>query len=206
MKKFISGIVAMLIMAFGVIQCIYVTPSATMGEAVAEEIVVETEPVETEFEPQIADETVLGADVVVVSTQMSNNATTPSADHNNTGSSQKVTPRSYARNDNDIAYIANILASECYISERGDMINVGMTICNRVDSDKFPNSVYGVVTQQGQMAYNPNRYVAPEYYDAATEVYNTWMDRQNGEDVNWNDNYLFWGAGGGTTNVFRHDY
>lgn len=201
----------MCILSFGVIQCINVTPSATPGEVSIEEkpIVLETPEPKESIDNELDDTAILGSEITTIYQQSAAQTVAQTSSSNSRSSGQTynpVTPRTYARNDNDIAYIANILASECYISERGDMINVGMTICNRVDSDKFPNSVYGVVTQKGQMAYNPNRYVAPEYYDAATEVYNTWMDRQNGEDVNWNDNYLFWGAGGGTTNVFRHDY
>lgn len=105
-----------------------------------------------------------------------------------------------------VYYMANVMVGECYLSEWNDMINVGMTICNRVDSPRFPNTFYGVVTQSGQMNYCSGRYIDPTFYSAATTVYNNWIAYKNGEDVYWNSSYLFWGAGGGTTNVFRSSY
>lgn len=119
---------------------------------------------------------------------------------------ESVSEPSTAINSDDIYYIANVMAGECYIFEWNDMINVGMTICNRVDSPQFPNTFYGVVTQSNQMNYASGRYIDQTYYDAATTVYNNWIAYKNGEDVYWNSSYLYWKASGGTTNVFRSVY
>lgn len=111
-------------------------------------------------------------------------------------------------NSGEIYLLANVMAGECYQSEWQDMIRVGMTICNRVDSPdpSFPDTLYGVVTQPDQMNYCADRSIAQIYIDAATEVYNTWQSNKAGAGLPWDYSILFWRAGGGKTNVFRSEY
>lgn len=111
-------------------------------------------------------------------------------------------------NSDEIYLLANVMAGECYQSEWQDMIRVGMTICNRVDSPdpSFPDTLYGVVTQPDQMNYCAGRNIAQIYIDAATEVYNTWQSNKAGAGLPWDYSILFWRAGGGKTNVFRSEY
>lgn len=111
-------------------------------------------------------------------------------------------------NTEEIYLLANVMAGECYQSEWDDMINVGMATLNRVDSPDpiFPDTLYGVVTQPHQMNYCAGRSIDQVYIDAATEVYTTWQAIKAGAELYWDYSILFWGAGGGTTNVFRSTY
>lgn len=111
-------------------------------------------------------------------------------------------------NTEELYLLANVMAGECYQSEWEDMIKVGMATLNRVDSSdpSFPDTLYGVVTQPHQMNYVAGRSIAQVYIDAATEVYTTWQAIKAGAELYWDYSILFWGAGGGTTNVFRSTY
>lgn len=102
--------------------------------------------------------------------------------------------------DENISYLARVMSNECYKHEYYDMLCVGMTILNRVDSNQFPNTVYGVITQPNQMVYT-NGCVADIYYQAAKEVYNYYIGYTATFDYEW-INTLYWGASGGTTNTF----
>lgn len=116
----------------------------------------------------------------------------------------KIQTNEIATVSNDVYYIANVMAGECYIFEHDDMMKVGMTICNRVDDSQFPNSFSGVTQQSNQMNYASGRNIDPAYYAAAQEVYDQYTAKNNGEDVEWIDT-LYWNANpnGGTTNVFH---
>lgn len=113
-----------------------------------------------------------------------------------------------ALNTDEIYLLANVMAGECYQSEWEDMIRVGMATLNRVDSSdpSFPDTLYGVVTQPHQMNYIAGRSIAQVYVDAATEVYSTWQAIKAGAQLSWDYSILYWGAGGGTTNIFRSTY
>lgn len=100
-----------------------------------------------------------------------------------------------------IDYLSRVMAHECYSHEYYDMLCVGMTIMNRVDSGRFPNDIYSVVMQPNQMEYSYG-YIDDIYIQAATEVYNAYLNnKQFDSGYTW-INTLFWGASGGTTNVF----
>ena len=116
-------------------------------------------------------------------------------------------PESVYYTDNDIYILAQAMDGECYDHEYQDMINVGMTICNRVDDPRFPDTISGVVKQPGQIhGYSPYNVPSDKCLEAASEVLDNWNAIKNGEDRPWNYTYLFWSAGGGTTNVFRSEY
>lgn len=117
----------------------------------------------------------------------------------------KPTPIYYT--DNDIYILAQAMDGECYDHEYQDMINVGMTICNRVDDPRFPDTISGVIKQPGQIyGYSPYNVPSDRCLEAAAEVLDNWNAIKNGEDRPWNYTYLFWCAGGGTTNIFRSEY
>ena len=107
----------------------------------------------------------------------------------------------------DVYILAQAMTGECYESEWEDMINVGMTICNRVDDPRFPNTFYGVITQPNQIhGYYRNLKPSETSLLAAAKVLGTWNAIKNGDDRPWNYDILFWSAGGGKTNVFRGEY
>ena len=109
--------------------------------------------------------------------------------------------------DDDVYILAQAMCKECYESEYQDMINVGMTICNRVDDPRFPDTIAGVIKQPGQIhGYSPYNTPSETYLRAAAEVLDNWNAIKNGESRPWNYTYLYWGASGGTTNIFRSEY
>lgn len=109
--------------------------------------------------------------------------------------------------EDDIYILAQAMDGECYDHEYQDMINVGMTICNRVDNSRFPDTIAGVIKQPYQIhGYSPYNTPSENCLKAAAEVLDNWNAIKNGESRPWNYTYLFWCAGGGTTNVFRSEY
>lgn len=107
----------------------------------------------------------------------------------------------------DVYILAQAMTGECYESEWEDMINVGMTICNRVDDPRFPDTFKGVITQPNQIhGYYRNLKPSETSLLAAAKVLGTWNAIKNGDDRPWNYDILFWSAGGGKTNVFRGEY
>ena len=107
----------------------------------------------------------------------------------------------------DVYILAQAITGECYESEWEDMINVGMTICNRVDDPRFPDTFKGVITQPNQIhGYYSHLKPSETSLLAAAKVLGTWNAIKNGDDRPWNYDILFWSAGGGKTNVFRGEY
>lgn len=119
----------------------------------------------------------------------------------------KVEPAPVCYTQDDVYIMAQAIVGECYETEYDDMLRVGMTICNRVDDSRFPNTVAEVVKQPGQIhGYSPYTTPSEIYLKAAAEVLNNWNAIKNGEDRSWEYGILFWSAGGGTVNVFRSEY
>lgn len=109
--------------------------------------------------------------------------------------------------EDDVYILAQAMVGECYGHEYQDMINVGITICNRVDSPGFPDTIAEVIKQPSQIhGYSPYNIPSDVHLQAATEVLDNWNAIKNGEDRPWNYSYLFWSASGGTTNIFRSEY
>ena len=82
-------------------------------------------------------------------------------------------------------------------------------ILNRVDSDQFPNSIRGVITQKRQFAgYQPGNPVQPEILSLVYDVLSRWTIEQNcvaGVGRVLPESYLFF-QGNGTENKFREHY
>lgn len=107
----------------------------------------------------------------------------------------------------EIYIMAQAMAGESYADDYDDQVHVGMTICNRVDSPRFPNSIQGVITQPWQIhGYSPYNVPAQTYIDAATQVVNAWYAMKAGASCEWWDgSSLFWSAAG-HHNAFRSEY
>lgn len=107
----------------------------------------------------------------------------------------------------EIYIMAQAMAGESYADDYDDQVHVGMTICNRVDSPRFPNSIQGVITQPWQIhGYSPYNVPAQTYIDAATQVVNAWYAMKAGVSCEWWDgSSLFWSAAG-HHNAFRSEY
>ena len=111
----------------------------------------------------------------------------------------------------EILAMAQAMSGECYEQEYGDMLRVGMAICNRADYTggkySFPDTVPGVCAQPGQIfGYDPTRQPKEIYIQAAREVLANWYGIKNGEDRPWEYGIMFWSGNGGTVNAFRNDY
>lgn len=111
----------------------------------------------------------------------------------------------------EVLAMAQAMSGECYEQEYGDMLRVGMAICNRADYTggkySFPDTVPGVCAQPGQIfGYNPTRQPKEIYIQAAREVLANWYGIKNGEDRPWEYGIMFWSGNGGTVNAFRNDY
>lgn len=111
----------------------------------------------------------------------------------------------------EILAMAQAMSGECYENEYGDMLKVGMAICNRVDYSggmySFPDTIQGVCAQPGQIyGYDPSRRPKDIYMQAAREVLSNWYGLKNGEDRPWEPGIKFWSGFGGTKNTFREDY
>lgn len=111
----------------------------------------------------------------------------------------------------EILAMAQAMSGECYEHEYGDMLRVGMAICNRADytggNYSFPDTVPGVCAQPGQIfGYDPTRQPKEIYIQAAREVLANWYGIKNGEDRPWEYGIMFWSGNGSTVNAFRNDY
>lgn len=111
----------------------------------------------------------------------------------------------------EILAMAQAMSGECYENEYGDMLKVGMAICNRADYSggmySFPDTIQGVCAQPGQIyGYDPNRRPKEIYMQAAREVLSNWYGIKNGEARPWEPGIKFWSGFGGTENTFREDY
>ena len=111
----------------------------------------------------------------------------------------------------EILAMAQAMSGECYEHEYGDMLRVGMAICNRADYTggkySFPDTVPGVCAQPGQIfGYDPTRQPKEIYIQAAREVLANWYGIKNGEDRPWEYGIKFWSGNGSTVNTFRNDY
>ena len=111
----------------------------------------------------------------------------------------------------EILAMAQAMSGECYAGEYGDMLRVGMAICNRVDYNgsrySFPDTIEEVCAQPGQVyGYSPTRQPAAVYIQAAREVLANWYGIKNGELRPWEYGIKFWTGMGGTLNTFREEY
>ena len=111
----------------------------------------------------------------------------------------------------EVLAMAQAMSGECYEQEYGDMLRVGMAICNRADYTggkySFPDTVPGVCAQPGQIfGYDPTRQPKEIYIQAAREVLANWYGIKNGEDRPWEYGIKFWSGNGSTVNAFREDY
>lgn len=107
---------------------------------------------------------------------------------------------------------AEIIAKAVWGEARGctpeGQAKVVWTILNRVDDDRFPDTIRGVVTQPHQFyGYSPNFPVEPEILAVVNDVLSRWGAEKNGETIERDlpASYL-WFTGDGAQNCFREVY
>ena len=117
-----------------------------------------------------------------------------------------------SNHQDEIYVLAQAMTGECFPDEYEDMIKVGMTLFNRVDSSDpfFPDDLISVIRQPDQV-HGYNSHIVPEglYLQAAEDVVNTYYAIKAGADLPWDYDILYWRAGTGADyghNIFRAVY
>lgn len=107
---------------------------------------------------------------------------------------------------------AEIIAKTVWGEARGctpeGQAKVVWTILNRVDDDRFPDTIQGVVTQPHQFyGYSADFPVDPEILAVVNEVLERWNAEKNGEAIvrDLPASYL-WFTGDNNKNYFREEY
>lgn len=103
----------------------------------------------------------------------------------------------------DVTALAQTLYGECRGCSELQQKAVCWCIFNRVDSDQFPDTVYGVITQRGQFfGYSPSNPVWGDLYNLAHREMKAWHD---GEPGVFGKEYLYF-TGNGRINIFTTQY
>ena len=124
----------------------------------------------------------------------------------------------YELDEDDINILTNVVYGEARGLNNLERSAVVWCILNRVDSDKFPNTIYEVITAPNQFeGYSSTRKASGEVWESCRELVIDVLTRYNKEKDGWEnvgrtlpeDYYYFWGDG--KHNHFRktwksHDY
>ena len=110
--------------------------------------------------------------------------------------------------EDDVAEVAKMLWGEARGCTRDNQIKCAWVVCNRVDDDRFPDTIRGVLEQPSQFhGYDPTYPVTDELYDIAFDVLTRWSYEKQGIPVRreLSESYL-WFTGTGVENIFREVY
>ena len=110
--------------------------------------------------------------------------------------------------EDDVAEVAKMLWGEARGCTRDNQIKCAWIVCNRVDDDRFPDTIQGVLEQPYQFhGYDPSYPVTDELYSVAFDVLTRWSYEKQGILVRreLSESYL-WFTGNGVENIFREVY
>ena len=110
--------------------------------------------------------------------------------------------------DADVVAVAKMLWGEARGCTRDNQIKCAWVVLNRVDDERFPDTILGVVAQPSQFhGYSPNFPVTDELYAVALDVLTRWSMEKQGVTVERElpTTYL-WFTGDGVQNHFREAY
>ena len=107
--------------------------------------------------------------------------------------------------EEDAAEVAKMLWGEARGCTRDNQIKCAWIVCNRVDDDRFPDTIQGVLLQPNQFhGYDPSYPVTSELYDVAFDVLTRWSYEKQGVPVRRElPNTYLWFTGNGRENIFR---
>ena len=110
--------------------------------------------------------------------------------------------------DDDVTEVAKMLWGEARGCTRDNQIKCAWIVCNRVDDDRFPNTIQGVLSQSSQFhGYDPTYPVTDELYSVAFDVLTRWSYEKQGIPVRRElPNTYLWFTGNGRENIFREVY
>ena len=110
--------------------------------------------------------------------------------------------------EDDVAAVAKMLWGEARGCTRDNQITCAWVVCNRVDDERFPDTIQGVLEQPSQFhGYDPTYPVTDELYDVAFDVLTRWSYEKQGVPVRRElPSSFLWFTGNGRENIFREVY
>ena len=110
--------------------------------------------------------------------------------------------------EDDVAAMAKMLWGEARGCTRDNQIKCAWVVCNRVDDDRFPDTIQGVLEQPSQFhGYDPAYPVTDELYSIAFDVLTRWSYEKQGIPVRRElPSSFMWFTGNGRENIFREVY
>lgn len=116
-------------------------------------------------------------------------------------------PEMYFTED-DVVAVAKMLWGEARGCTRDNQIKCAWIVVNRVDDERFPDTIQGVLEQPSQFhGYSPDFPVWDELKEVARDVLTRWSLEKQGETVERElpSEYVFF-TGDGVQNHFRDTY
>ena len=110
--------------------------------------------------------------------------------------------------EEDVAEVAKMLWGEARGCTRDNQIKCAWIVCNRVDDERFPDTIQGVLKQPLQFhGYDPTYPVTDELYSIAFDVLTRWSYEKQGIPVRRElPSSFLWFTGNGVENIFREAY
>ena len=110
--------------------------------------------------------------------------------------------------EDDVAAMAKMLWGEARGCTRDNQIKCAWVVVNRVDDDRFPDTIQGVLSQPHQFhGYSESFPVTDELYSVAFDVLTRWSYEKQGIPVRRElASSFLWFTGDGVTNYFREVY
>ena len=110
--------------------------------------------------------------------------------------------------EDDVAAMAKMLWGEARGCTRDNQIKCAWIVCNRVDDERFPDTIQGVLEQPSQFhGYDPTYPVTDELYSVAFDVLTRWSYEKQGIPVRRElASSFLWFTGNGVENIFREVY
>lgn len=110
--------------------------------------------------------------------------------------------------EDDVAEVAKMLWGEARGCTRDNQIKCAWVVVNRVDDERFPDTIQGVLSQPHQFhGYSESFPVTDELYSIAFDVLTRWSYEKQGIPVRRElPNTYLWFAGNGVENIFREVY
>ena len=110
--------------------------------------------------------------------------------------------------EEDVAAVAKMLWGEARGCTRDNQIKCAWVVVNRVDDERFPDTIQGVLSQPHQFhGYSESFPVTDELYNVAFDVLTRWSYEKQGIPVRRElPNTYLWFTGNGVENIFREGY
>ena len=110
--------------------------------------------------------------------------------------------------EDDVAEVAKMLWGEARGCTRDNQIKCAWVVVNRVDDERFPDTIQGVLEQPSQFhGYDPSYPVTDELYSVAFDVLTRWSYEKQGVPVRRElPKSFLWFTGDGRENIFREVY